>query len=44
MNVSRVTKVVAGVCFLLTAFGVGGFQGLTLLPLGLAVWALGEAA
>jgi hypothetical protein len=42
MNPGRVTKVVAGVCFLLAAFGVT--IGVPLLPIGLAVWVLGEAA
>jgi len=43
MSASRITKVIAAVLFLLAAFGVGGFQGLGLVPLALAVWALGEA-
>lgn len=43
MSVSRVTKVIAAVLFLLAVFG-GSFFGLAVVPLGLAVWVLGEAA
>lgn len=44
MSIARVTKVVAGVFFLLAGLGVPGLGGISLVPLGLAVWVIGEAA
>ena len=44
MGVSRLTKVIAGVLFVLAAIGVPALGPVTLIPLGLAVWVLGEAA
>ena len=42
-NIARITKVVAGVFFLLAALGAPALT-LPWVPLGLAVWVLGEAA
>lgn len=38
-NVSRLLLLVAVLCFVLTAFGVGAFIGINLLALGLAFFA-----
>ena len=42
MSIGRITKIVAGILFILTVVGVS--SPVLLMPLGLAVWVLGEAA
>lgn len=41
MSVSRGSKIVAGIIFILAAIGV--IAPVALVPIGLAVWVLGEA-
>jgi hypothetical protein len=41
MGIGRVTKIAAGIVFILAAVGVGA--PIQLVPIGLAVWVLGEA-
>ena len=42
LSASRVLILVSVVLFALAAFGVGGFLGLSLVPLGLAFFAAGH--
>jgi F0F1-type ATP synthase assembly protein I len=42
MSIGRATKIVAGILFVVAALGVS--TPVLLVPLGLAVWVLGEAA
>jgi hypothetical protein len=42
MSVGRITKIVAGMLFLLAVIGVS--SAVLLVPLGLAAWVVGEAA
>jgi len=41
MGISRASKIAAGIVFLLAALGVAA--PVPLVPIGLAVWVLGEA-
>jgi hypothetical protein len=41
MSITRASKIAAGILFVLTALGVA--SPVQLLPIGLAVWVLGEA-
>ena len=41
MSVGRATKIAAGILFILAVVGVN--SPVSLVPLGLAVWVLGEA-
>jgi hypothetical protein len=41
MGVGRASKIVAGIVFVLAAVGIAG--PVPLVPLGLAIWVLGEA-
>jgi hypothetical protein len=42
MSIGRATKIAAGILFILAGLGVG--TPVALVPIGLAVWVLGEAA
>jgi hypothetical protein len=41
MGIGRASKLVAGILFIVAALGVG--SPVPLVPIGLAVWVLGEA-
>jgi hypothetical protein len=41
MSITRVTKIAAGILFILAALGLS--TAVLLVPVGLAVWVLGEA-
>ncbi|MGH6689566.1 MAG: hypothetical protein ACREF4_02655 [Gammaproteobacteria bacterium] len=41
MGISRLSKIAAGIIFVLAAIGVA--SPIPLVPIGLAVWVLGEA-
>jgi hypothetical protein len=40
MGINRASKIAAGIIFILAALGISPIQ---LVPIGLAVWVLGEA-
>lgn len=42
MSIGRITKIAAGVLFILAALGIS--SPVALVPIGLAAWVLGEAA
>jgi hypothetical protein len=42
MSIGRATKIAAGILFILSVVGIAA--PVSLVPLGLAVWVLGEAA